>query len=82
MAGVSRSATIVIAYLMWTQHLKYKEALEKVKEKRPLVGPNEGFEKQLEMFEKYLIDNDYDIEKIKFKEIEWKPPKELLDSFY
>ena len=82
LAGVSRSATIVIAYLMWTQHLKYKEALEKVKEKRPYVGPNEGFEKQLEMFEKYLIDNDYDIEKIKFKEIEWKPPKELLDSFY
>ena len=67
---------------MWTQHLKYKEALEKVKEKRPLVGPNEGFEKQLEMFEKYLIDNDYDIEKIKFKEIEWKPPTEMLDSFY
>ena len=82
LAGISRSATIVIAYLMWTQHLKYKEALEKVKEKRPLVGPNEGFEKQLEMFEKYLIDNDYDIEKIKFKEIEWKPPKELLESFY
>ena len=82
MAGVSRSATIVIAYLMWTQHLKYKEALHKVKEKRPYVGPNEGFEKQLEMFEKYLIDNDYDIEKIKFKEIEWKPPKEMLDSFY
>ena len=82
MAGVSRSATIVIAYLMWNQKLKFEEALKKVKEKRPIVDPNEGFVKQLEIFEKYLINNDYDIDKIKFKEIEWKPTEEMLKIYY
>ena len=41
--GVSRSATIVIAYLMWRQRLSYDEALDAVRLTRPTVNPNIGF---------------------------------------
>ena len=78
MAGASRSATIVIAYLMWNNKWKLEQALKITKEKRPIVGPNEGFLKQLEMFEKLLIENDYNIEKINFKDIKWEPTEEML----
>ena len=70
-AGASRSATIVIAYLMWTKKMEYGKALQFVKDKRFIVFPNDGFREQLKMFEKLLKENDYDIEKINFKEIKW-----------
>ena len=78
MAGASSSATIVIAYLMWNKRWKLDKAFETTREKRPIVGPNEGFMKQLEMFEDLLIKNDYDIDKINFKEIKWEPTEEML----
>jgi protein-tyrosine phosphatase len=43
MAGVSRSATIVIAYLMKKKHLSFKQAFEFVKIRRVIVWPNDGF---------------------------------------
>ncbi len=64
-AGVSRSATIVIAYLMWKDKKTYKEALDFVL-KRRFVGPNFGFVKQLEKFEKDLKENNYDLDQINF----------------
>ena len=73
MAGASRSATIVIAYLMWIQKMKFDDALNFVKSKRPIVDPNEGFREQLKIFEKLLEDNNYDIDKINFSEIKWEP---------
>ena len=73
MAGASRSATIVIAYLMWIQKMKFDDALHFVKSKRPIVYPNDGFQKQLKIFEKLLEDNNYDIDKINFSEIKWEP---------
>ena len=71
-AGSSRSATIVIAYLMWIKKWKLEQTLKYVQAKRPIVGPIEGFLKQLEIFEKLLIENAYDIEKINFKDIKWE----------
>ena len=68
--GISRSATVVIAYIMLKKKMKYLEAFNFVLERRP-VGPNWGFKSQLEMFEKELIKNEYDIDKIKFGEIKW-----------
>ena len=71
MAGVSRSATIVICYLMWKEKKGVNEILKKVREKRPLVGPNYGFMKQLEIYENLLKKNNYDLNKIDFNSIKW-----------
>lgn len=43
MGGISRSATIVIAYIMWSQKRCYQDALKYVDEMREGVYPNEGF---------------------------------------
>ena len=72
MAGASRSATIIIAYLMWKDKMKYNDALDFVQKKRFIVYPNEGFREQLKLFENELKKNDYNINKIKFNEIKWK----------
>lgn len=53
-AGVSRSATIVISYLMRKNNEKYEDVFEFVKERRPSIGPNEGFVKQLRALENQL----------------------------
>ena len=73
MAGPSRSATIVIAYLMWIEKMKFDDALNFVNSKRPIVDPNDGFREQLKIFEKLLEDNNFDIDKINFSEIKWEP---------
>jgi len=48
--GCSRSATVVIAYLMMKEQLSFPSALESVLPLRP-VCPNPGFEDQLRLFE-------------------------------
>ncbi|XP_067129401.1 dual specificity protein phosphatase 1-A-like [Centruroides vittatus] len=50
-AGVSRSATICMAYLMATRKLRMEEAYEYVKKKRRIVSPNFNFMGQLLSFE-------------------------------
>lgn len=52
--GKSRSATIVLAYLMKTFRWSLKEALEFVRKRRPIVEPNWGFMKQLQDFEQKI----------------------------
>ncbi len=54
-AGVSRSATIVLAYLMKYHHNTLKEAFYFLIEKRPQIWPNEGFLLQLLRYETELI---------------------------
>jgi len=46
-AGISRSATICIAYLIKQQGMGADEALEYVRSRRPIVCPNAGFREQL-----------------------------------
>ncbi|THG94445.1 hypothetical protein EW026_g7030 [Hermanssonia centrifuga] len=41
--GVSRSAAVVIAYLIYTHNMSYDAALDLVKRKRACVKPNSGF---------------------------------------
>lgn len=53
-AGVSRSASVVIAYLMYRYKLNLEEAFEYVKNKRPQIDPNYGFLKRLKAYEKVL----------------------------
>jgi predicted protein tyrosine phosphatase len=54
-AGVSRSATIVIAYLMRQHLLSLKDAKSLLRSKRPCISPNDGFISQLEAYEIELI---------------------------
>jgi len=54
-AGISRSSTIVIAYLMKTKKMGYEKSLEFVREKRPIVDPNLGFIVQLMDYEKKIF---------------------------
>lgn len=62
-AGMSRSASIVIAYLMMTNKWSYTDAHEFVKTRRAIVCPNEGFVTQLKNLETYVANNDLDFTK-------------------
>ena len=42
-AGISRSATVVIAYMMRKNSLRLKDAFLEVYTKRPLICPNKRF---------------------------------------
>ena len=53
-AGVSRSATIVLAYLMKYHHHTLRDAFLFLMEKRPQIWPNEGFLLQLLRYESEL----------------------------
>ena len=53
--GISRSATVVAAYLMATRSLSPKVAVARVKELRQCANPNEGFRAQLEEYEHSLL---------------------------
>ena len=61
--GVSRSASFVIAYLMYKNKIHFSEAYNLVKEKRKKIFPNEGFQCQLEDFDIILSNYDYDLNK-------------------
>lgn len=54
-AGVSRSASVVIAYLMKSERLKYQQAYDVIKNARPCIKPNNGFVQQLLCLEKELF---------------------------
>lgn len=53
-AGVSRSASTVIAYFMTTRKMSFMDAFNFVKKRRPVIFPNFGFQKQLMELEKVL----------------------------
>ena len=53
-AGISRSSTILIAYIMKSQKMSLDKVLELLKSKRDKVNPNAGFIEQLKEYEKEL----------------------------
>ena len=58
-AGVSRSSTVALAYVMETERIPLEHAYERLKLSRPAVQPNPGFMSQLAAFQKQLgIDSE------------------------
>jgi len=53
-AGISRSATIVIAYVMYTKRLPFFSAYKLVRDKRECIFPNPGFQDQLKSYQTKL----------------------------
>lgn len=51
LAGVSRSTTMVVAYLMTVTNYGWEDCLSAVKAVRSFVGPNYGFQQQLQEFQ-------------------------------
>lgn len=51
LAGMSRSVTVAVAYIMSTTNLSWKEALKVVRVGRSIANPNVGFQQQLKDFE-------------------------------
>lgn len=55
--GVSRSASVVIAYIMKQKQWDLETAYRYVKEKRPCIRPNDGFMKQLNEYQGIITAN-------------------------
>lgn len=53
-AGISRSASFAIAYIMFKYRMKYADAHEEVKKKRSMIDPNYNFCFQLYAYEQQL----------------------------
>ena len=52
--GASRSATLVIAYVMHQNRWPFQKALQYVQQMREVVRPNRGFTTQLALWGKQL----------------------------
>ncbi|KAK5087564.1 hypothetical protein LTR70_006942 [Exophiala xenobiotica] len=48
--GISRSATAIMAYLMWRDRMDHKQALEHVRKSQLVAYPNKGFMAQLRVW--------------------------------
>jgi protein-tyrosine phosphatase len=57
-AGISRSATLVLAYLITENNMKFDDALKYVRKSRPEVEPNSGFEYRLYQLEDSIFGTD------------------------
>ena len=60
MAGISRSATLVIAYLMKYMGMSMQQAFTTISTKRRKINPNSGFMKQLQKYQHQLSKNNND----------------------
>lgn len=55
LAGMSRSVTVAVAYIMSVTNLSWKEALKVVRAGRSVANPNLGFQTQLQEYEFYKL---------------------------
>ena len=57
--GISRSTTIILAYVMKTYNATLIEAFKFLRHRRPIVCPNAGFLRQLSDYENELFSHTY-----------------------
>jgi predicted protein tyrosine phosphatase len=50
-SGISRSAAVVIAYVMWSLDLQLMKAYDHVRQRRACINPNDGFFSALQIYE-------------------------------
>ena len=58
LAGMSRSVTICIVYIMSISHLCWRDALRVVRVGRKIANPNSGFQIQMQDFENNRVDEE------------------------
>jgi len=58
-AGISRSSSVIIYFLMREHNMTFSQALHYVKQRRPIVDPNPGFGDQLIHLQKSLQRHQY-----------------------
>jgi len=80
-AGASRSASIIVAYLMWKENLSLNEAVKQVQAIRSVVQPNSGFLKQLQHFNDGNFSEECDWTEFLEREDEIPPKKEFKSLF-
>lgn len=56
LAGISRSVTVTMAYLMHARLLNFEDAFALVRLRKPDISPNFHFLRQLHAFERKLVD--------------------------
>ncbi|GAA6020266.1 hypothetical protein JCM11491_003871, partial [Sporobolomyces phaffii] len=71
-AGVSRSTTLVAAFLMHSRRLNVEQAIDHIRQVRPQVDPTQFFLLQLEMFERCNCEWD---------PVKWPEERRFLMSF-
>ncbi|KHN78638.1 Dual specificity protein phosphatase 14 [Toxocara canis] len=65
-AGVSRSASICLAFLVKCRHMSLRDAYHHMASKRPLVRPNLGFWRQLISFEQEVTKSKGSVQLVQF----------------
>ena len=63
--GKSRSASNVIAYLMYNEKKRYDDVFSYVRKHRWIAYPNSGFREQLKNLDVYFLKSNYDLEGLK-----------------
>ncbi|XP_071948466.1 uncharacterized protein [Antedon mediterranea] len=63
--GISRSSTIVAAYLMKNENISFDDALVSIRKARPQARPNFGFRQQLDLFREMNFTVDKENKKYK-----------------
>ncbi|XP_063695661.1 dual specificity protein phosphatase 15 [Culicoides brevitarsis] len=58
LAGMSRSVTVCVAYIMSVTNLNWQEALKVVRSGRQIANPNKGFQSQLQDFEMFKLEEE------------------------
>lgn len=76
-AGVSRSASLCIAYLMKYENMSLRQAYQHVKMARPIIRPNQGFWKQLIEYEKHLFGSNT----VQMVPSRWGPDQPVPDVY-
>ncbi|KAG7214793.1 hypothetical protein INR49_010685 [Caranx melampygus] len=79
LAGVSRSVTLVVAYIMTVTGLGWQEALAAVRVARPCAGPNLGFQRQLQEFESTQADEFREWLRSKYKDNPFNDEADIRD---